>query len=320
MKRLLIALLGAQLLLPIAYAAAQTYPNKPIKFVIPFGPGTITDTLARMLANDLSPDLGQPMVIVNRAGADGTIGATEVKRSAPDGYTLLFASNSPIPVAPLLRKEPPYDPIADFTPISFLGNTTFFIAVNPTIPAQSLAELIAYAKANPRKINYGTGNTTSIVSAALFGLNNGIELVHVPYKAEPEAIIDLLSGQIHLMFGSLTTLGPHVRDGKLRALSTLLPSRSPLLPDVPSITEAGQKPFEVGPWGALVGPAGLPPDIVKRLNAAVRTSLAKPELRDQMLKQGFAPEASSPEELGAFFKDQVVKWRKALADAKLEPQ
>ncbi len=320
MRRLLIALLGAQLLLPIVQASAQTYPNKPIKFVIPFGPGSITDTLARLLANDLSPGLGQPMVIVNRGGADGAIGATEVKRSAPDGYTLLFASNSPIPVAPLLRKEPPYDPIADFTPISFLGNTTFLIAVNPSVPAKSLSELIAYAKANPGKINYGTGNTTSIVSAALLAKNNGIEMQAVPYKAEPEAIVDLLSGQLHLMVGSLATLTPFIRDGKLRALSTLLPSRTPLLPDVPSITEAGQKPFEVGPWGALVGPAGLPADVVERLNVAVRATLAKPDMRDQMLKLGFAPEASSAKELGAFFKDQVVKWRKALAEAKLEPQ
>ena len=318
MRRYLLALWGVLLLAPSALA--QPYPSKPIKLVVPFGPGTITDALARMLGNDMAVGLGQPVVIVNRGGADGTIGATEVKRAAPDGYTLLLATNSPIPVAPLLRKEPPYDPIADFTPISFLGHTTFFIAINPSVPAKTLAELIAYAKANPRKLNYGTGNTTSIVSTALLALNNGIELQHIPYKAEPEAIVDILSGQIHMMIGSLATLGPQIRDGKLRALSTALPVRSPLLPDVPSITESGQPKFEVGPWGAVTGPARLPADIVARLNKEVVASLAKPEVREQMQKLAFAPESSTPEALDAFLKDQVVKWTKALKEAKLDKQ
>jgi len=320
MHRALLSLLLALGLMVTGHAQAQTFPTKPIKLVVPFGAGTITDTLARMLANDMSQTLGQPVVIVNRAGANGAIGATEVKRAAPDGYTLLLATNSPIPVAPLLRLDPPYDPVADFSPISFLGHTTFFIGVHPDVPAKSLSELIAYAKANPGKLNYATGNTTSIVSTALFALNNGIDLHHIPYKSEPEAIVDILAGQIHMMVGSLTTLGPQIRDGKLRALSTTLPVRSPLLPDVPSFTEAGQKPFEVGPWGAVVGPAALPVGIVAQLNASVRSALARPEVRDLMEKQGFAPQANSPEELATFIKDQVEKWRQALKDAKLEAQ
>ncbi len=320
MTRLLSALLAVLLLLPTGRVEAQTYPSKPIKLVVPFGPGTITDTLARALAQDMTKTLGQPLVVVNRGGANGAIGATEVKRSQPDGYTLLLATNSPIPVAPLLRLDPPYDPVADFSPISFLGHTTFFIAVNPNLPVKSVAELVAYAKANPGKVNYGTGNTTSIVSTALFATSNGIDMHHVPYKAEPEAIIDILGNQIQLMIGSLTTLGPQIRDGKLRALSTTLAVRSPLLPDVPSLTESGQQPFAVGPWGAVVGPAGMAPEVVARLNTAVRSALANPTIRDHMERQGFAPEANSPEELGRFLKDQVEKWRKALKEAKLEAQ
>ena len=301
-------------------AGAQTYPNRPVKMVVPFGPGTITDTLTRIYAQELSQVLGQPVVVINKGGADGSIGATEVVRSAPDGYTLLVAPNSSIAVVPLLRKVPPYDPLADFTPISFMGDTTFLIVVHPSLPVTTLPELIAHAKANPNKLNYATANTTSIVSMALLATNNKLDMQHVPYKSEPEAIPDLLAGQVQMMMASLATVGPHVKAGTLRALSTALPERSPLFPDIPSIIEAGQPKFPIGPWGALMGPAKLPPEIVARLNKETVAVLAKPEVREQMQKIGFAAKSSTPEEMAAFLKDQIAIWKTALQDAGIEPQ
>lgn len=320
MRKLVVAVLAVLFFMPTAPAGAQTYPTKPIKVIVPFGPGTITDSLTRIFAQELSLVLGQPVVVVNKGGADGSIGATEVARSAPDGYTLIVAPNSSIAVVPLLRKVPPYDPIADFTPISFMGNTTFLIVVHPSVPANSIAELIAHAKANPNKLNYATANTTSIVSTALLATNNGIDMQHVPYKSEPEAIPDLLGGQVQLMIASYATVGQHVKAGKLRALSTALPERTPLMPDVPSITEAGQPKFPIGPWGALLGPAKLPPEIVARLNKETVTILAKPEVKEAMLKLGFAPKSSSPEEFAAYLKDQLEIWKTALKNAGIEAQ
>ncbi len=313
------AAFAAALLLPAAGPQAQTYPSRPIKFVVPFGPGTATDTLGRMTAQELSQALGQPIVIVNKAGADGAIGATEVQRSAPDGYTFLFGSNSPLVVVPHLRKEPPYDTLKDFTPITFVGENTFFIVVHPSVPVKSLAELIAYGKANPKKLNYASGNTFSIVATALFANSVGIEMEHIPYKSEPDAIIDMLSGTVQLMNATVTTLLPHVKDGKLRALVTTLPQRSPLLPDVPSIVEEGQPKFPIGPWGGMVGPAGMPADIVQRMNKEMVAVLAKPEIKEAMLKHGFVAKSSTPEEFGAYMKDQLAVWKKALADAGIKP-
>lgn len=320
MSKVIAAVLGAALLVSSIEAQAQSYPSRPIKFVVPFGPGSATDVLGRIATHELSQALGQPIVIVNRAGADGSIGATEVQRSAPDGYTFLFGSNSPLVVVPHLRKQPPYDTLTDFTPVTFVGHNTFFIVVHPTVPAKSLAEFIAYAKANPKKLNYASGNTFSIVSTALFAANNGLDMVHIPYKSEPDAIIDLLAGTAQVMNATVTTVLPHVKDGKLRALVTTLNERSPLLPDVPSIVEAGQPTFPIGPWGAMVGPAGLPAEIVARMNKEMAAVLAKPEVKEAMLKHGFVAKSSTPEELATYLKDQLGVWKTALKDAGIEPQ
>lgn len=319
--RKFMASIGLALGLAVASpVAAETYPARPIKVVVPFGPGTITDSLTRIMCQELTLALGQPVVVVNKGGADGSIGALEVARSAPDGYTLVVAPNSSIAVVPLIRKSPPYDPLADFTSISFIGDSTFLIVVHPSVPAKSLAELIAHAKTIPGKLNYATANTTGIVSTALLATNNGLAMQHVPYKSEPEAIPDLLSGQVQLMIASFATVGPHVKAGKLNALSTTLPVRTPLLPDLPSLTEAGQPKFPIGPWAGLLGPAKLPPEIVARLNKEIVAILAKPDVVSAMQKFGFAPKSSTPEAFTAFLKDQLVIWKKALADAKIEPQ
>lgn len=320
MRRLVVAALAALLLLPSALSRADTYPSKPIRFVIPFGPGSASDALARIAGQDLSQALGQPVVVVHKPGADGTLAAIEVQRSAPDGYTFLFGTNSPLAVAPNMRKTPPYDVMKDFTPVTFLGDNTFFIVVHPSVPAKTIPEFITYAKANPGKINYAAGNTYALVSTAMFAEHNGLDMQAVPYKSEPDAILDLLSGRVQFMNGTSTTTMAHIRDGKLRALATTFHERSPLLPELPSIVETGQPKFPIGPWFALVGPAGLPPDIVARMNKEMAIVLAKPTVREQMNKQGFIPRSSSPEELAAYMKDQLAVWKAALKDAGIEPQ
>jgi tripartite-type tricarboxylate transporter receptor subunit TctC len=320
MKRLLAAALAAVLFLPQAVVHAQPYPSRPIKFIIPFGPGSASDALARIAGQELAQSLGQPVVVVHKPGADGALSAIEVKRSAPDGYTFLFGTNSPLAVVPNMRKEPPYDVLADFTPVTFLGENSFFIVVHPSVPAKSVAELIAHAKANPKVLNYAAGNTYALVATAMFAANAGIEMQSIPYKSEPDAIVDLLSGRIHLMFSTSTTTAPHVKGGNLRALATTLPERSPLMPDVPSIVEAGLSKFPISPWFALVGPAGLPPEIVARMHTAMAAALVNPGVKEQMQKQGFMPRSSTPEELTAYMKDQLAVWKTALKAAGIEPQ
>jgi tripartite-type tricarboxylate transporter receptor subunit TctC len=320
MLRLLAAALIAVALLPQGGAQAQTYPSKPIRFVLPFGPGAASDALARIAGQDLAQRLGQPIVIVNKPGADGAIAAIEVMRSPPDGYTFLFGTNSPLGVIPHIRKQPPYDVMKDFTPVTYMGDNSFFIVVNPSVPANTITELITYAKANPKKLNYATGNTYAIVGTAMFAASNGIEMVHVPYKSEPEAIVDLLSGQVHLISATSTTIAQHVRAGKLRALATTFDQRSPVLPDVPSIVEAGLPKFSIGAWFALVGPAGLPADIVARVHTEMVATLADPNGTERLGKQGFTPKSSSPEELAKFLKDQDAVWKEAVKLAGIEAQ
>ena len=321
MRKLIAAAFAAVLsLLPSAVVHAQPWPSRPIRFVIPFGPGSASDALARIAGQELAQLLGQPVVVVQKPGADGALSAIEVKRSPPDGYTFLFGTNSPLAVVPNIRKEQAYDVLADFTPVTFLGDNTFFIVVHPSVPAKSLAELIAHAKANPKVLNYAAGNTYALVATGMLATNTGIEMQAIPYKSEPEAITDLLSGRVHLMFGTSTTIAPHVKAGTLRALATTFHERSPVMPDVPSILEAGQPKFPISPWFALVGPAGLPPEIVARMQKEMVAVLANPGVKEQMGKQGFIPSSSTPEVLTAYMKEQLAVWKTALNAAGLEPQ
>jgi tripartite-type tricarboxylate transporter receptor subunit TctC len=320
MQRLTATLIAAVLFLPQAAIHAQSYPHKPIRFVVPFGPGSASDVLARIAGQDLSQSLGQPIVVVPKPGADGALSALDVKRSAADGYAFLFGTNSPLAVVPNIRKKPPYDVMADFTPITFIGENTFFIVVHPSVPAKSIAELVAYAKANPKTLNYPAGNTYALVATALFAVTNGIQMHAVPYKSEPDAMPDLLSGRMHLLFGTPTSVLAHVKEGRLRALVTTLQERSPLLPDVPSFPEAGQPKLPIGPWFGLVGPAGLPREIVARMNKEMVAVLARPSVKEQMLRQGFMARSSTPEALAAYMKEQLAVWKTALNAAGVEPQ
>lgn len=328
MQKLIAALISSVLFLPLAATHAQptstssgqAYPSKPIRFVISFGPGSASDVLARIAGQDLSQSLGQPVVVLPKPGADGALSAMDVKRSAADGYTFLFGTNSALAVVPNIRKEPPYDVMADFTPITYIGDNTFFIVVHPSVPAKSMAQLVALAKANPKALNYPVGNTYALVATALFAANNGIAMHAVPYKSEPDAMPDLLSGRVHLLFGTSTNVLAHAKEGKLRALATTLQERSPLLPDVPSFLEAGQPNLPIGPWFAMVGPAGLPPEIVARMNKEMVAVLARPSVKEAMLKHGFMAKSSTPDALAAYLKEQLAVWKTALKTAGVELQ
>ena len=320
MLRIMAAIVAAVTLWLPSVAGAQAYPSKPIRFVLPFGAGSATDALARIAGHELEQTLGQPIIIVPKPGADGALSAGEVKRAAPDGYTFLFGTNSPLAVAPNMLKEPPYDVMADFTPVTYLGDNTFFLVVHPSLPVKTVAELIAFAKASPTPLNYATGNTYAFVSMTMFAKANGIKLEAVRYKSEPDAMTDLVSGRVQLMNGTSTSTIPQVKAGKLRALSTSFPERSPLMPELPSFVEAGQKPFPIGPWFALVGPAGLPPEIVATMNKAMSAALAKPSVVEQMQRHGFIPKSSTPEVLAKYMKEQLGIWKAALKDAGIEPQ
>jgi tripartite-type tricarboxylate transporter receptor subunit TctC len=319
MMRTLIAAAALALASAAHHAAAQ-YPAKPVRIVVPFPAGSATDTITRILGQSVSTAVGQPLIVDNKAGADGAIAAAEVAKAPPDGYTLLMATNSPMSAVPAMKKSPPYDPVADFTPVTDIGRYTFFVVVHPSVPAKTLPEFIQHAKANPGKINYATGNTTGIVSSALFSHLAGISMVHVPYRGEPQAMTDLVSGRVQLMFASSSTAVPQVRDGKLRALVTTLAKRSHLLPDVPTIAEAGMRGFSVTSWAGLFGPAKMPREVVARLNKEFVAAMGRPDVQAAMEKQAFVLSPSTPERLGAFVKEQLDSYRSILRAAGVEAE
>ena len=313
-------LIFAVVLVGFSCTASAQFPLKPIRLVVPFPAGSATDTISRILGNSVSQAIGQPIVVENKAGADGAIAAAEVAKSPPDGYTLLMATNSPMSAVPAMKKNPPYDPVADFTPISDIGRYTFFIVLHPSVPAKTLAEFIAYARANPGKLNYATGNTTGIVSTAFFASQAQIQMVHVPYKGEPQAMTDLVAGRVQLMFSSSSTSVPHVREGKLRALVTTLPRRSALLPEVPTIAEAGMPQFSVTSWAGLFGPAKMPREVTERLNREFVAAMGRQDVQTAMERQAFALSPSSPEQLAGFVKEQMESYRRILRAAGVEPE
>jgi tripartite-type tricarboxylate transporter receptor subunit TctC len=305
---------------PLRLARAQAYPNKPIKMIVPFPAGSATDTIARVIGASVASSIGQPVLVENKAGADGAIAGAEVARAAPDGYTVMMATNSPMAAAPAMKKNPPYDPITDFTPISDIGRYTFFIVVHPSVPAKSVAELVALAKAKPGELNYATGNTTGIVSMALFNALGGVKMTHVPYKGEPQALTDLVGGRVQVMVVSSGTSLPHIREGRLRALATTLDKRSPSLPDVPTIAEAGMPQFKLTSWAAVFGPAKMPRDVVERLNRELVAAIGRPDVQQAMEKQAFMLQGSTPEQLGALLREQFDSYKSTMKIAGIEPE
>jgi tripartite-type tricarboxylate transporter receptor subunit TctC len=301
----------------LAGAAAAQFPGKPIRLVVPFPAGGGADLSARSVAAPLAQALGQQVLIDNKPGADGQIAALEVKRAAPDGYTIFWGSASSLSAVPAMRKVPPYDAIADFTPLASLGNFIFLLTVHPSVPAATAGELVAHLRANPGKLNYGSANVTSIVAMASLLVHTGSDMVHVPYKGEAQAIPDFLAGRVQTMF---STLGPTVvqaKEGKLRPLAVLLPQRSSLAPEVPTMAEAGYPLVSIAPWAGFVGPAGMPVEIAQRFTRELNAALARPEVRDQHDKIGVSLRLMSQEAFAAFLREQLVTWRNAIRAAKL---
>jgi tripartite-type tricarboxylate transporter receptor subunit TctC len=302
-----------------ASPAFAEYPEKPIRLVVPFPPAGAADLTARAIAQPLSQALGQQVIVENKPGADGAIAAETVVKAAPDGYTIFFGTNTAMCGVPAMRKSPPYNPLADFTPISLVGSFGFFLFASPTVPAQSLRELIDYARANPGKLNYATGNSTSVIASARLKLQERIDMVEIPYKGDAPATADLVAGRVQLMIATPGTAAAFVKEGRLRAFATLSPKRSPLLPDVPTAAEAGMPGLPITPWAALFGPAKLPKDIVDRLAREIAVIAARPDVREQLERHAFDARSSTPEEMAAYLKEQVEVWAKTAREVGIVP-
>jgi tripartite-type tricarboxylate transporter receptor subunit TctC len=301
-------------------SSAQNWPAKPITIVVPFAPGSGTDSITRIIGQYLQVALGQSVVVENKVGASGVLAATFVARAAPDGYTLLMATNSTHSANPYLFKNLGYDPVKDFAPVARIGSYVFMLVVNKDVPAKTLQELVAYAKANPGKLTYASGNTTGIVAGETFKHKAGVDILHVPYKSTPPAINDVLGGRVSMMVIDMAPGLEHVRAGNFRALAVTTKERSALLPDLPSLAEAGIPGYDVTSYAALFAPAGTPKEIVDRLNAEVQKIIADPEARKRIAVTGFDAFSGPPETLAAFIQSELVTWGKLIKDAGIEAQ
>lgn len=298
---------------------AADYPNRPVRIIVPFGAGSATDVVARTVGQNLTEALGQAMVIDNRAGANGTIGAELAAKSPKDGYTLLMSTNTPSAAAPSLMKKINYDPVKDFAPIARIGTIAFVLVANPSLPAKSIKELIALAKQQPGKLTAGSGSAGSLVPVFMLQQMAGIELNHVPYKSIPPALADVIGGQINMVYADMVTGSPQVKSGKVRALGVTSMKRDPLLPDVPAIAET-VKGFELIAWFALFAPAGTPHAVVDRLAGESAKILARGDVRERFAVMGIQIAPLKPAELGEFQKSELAKWAKLAKAANIIPE
>jgi tripartite-type tricarboxylate transporter receptor subunit TctC len=319
MTRLGLALLA--LLLPAGAAHAQSaadarWPERPIRFIVPFTPGSSSDTVARLVAQRLGERLGQQLVVENRVGAGGGIGTEQVARAEADGHVLGLANTSTHAVAASLTALS-YDPVKDFAPVSMLGSSPFVLALYPGVPAQTVPDLIALAKGKPRALTYASAGPATLahLSAALFEKMARIELTHVPYRGTAQSTLDLLEGRVEMQFGTIPPTLSHIRAGKLRALAVTGAIRNSTLPEVPTMAESGLPGYECVLWQAIVAPAAVSPAIVARLNREVTAILNEPDVRAALAKQGVEAEPGSPEALGARIRDDVKKWRDVITSA-----
>ena len=303
----------------VTTAAAQ-YPDKPLRLIVPFPPGGAAELGARIFTVPLGQALGQPIIIDTKPGADGAIAADAVMKAAPDGYTLFYATNTAFNWVPATRKNPPYNPVTDFTPVSFVGYFGFFLFSHPSVPAKSVAELLAYARANPGKVNYGSGNSTAQLFGAQLAQLEKLDIVHVPYKGDGPLVIDLLAGRVHIAFSTPGTAAPQVKEGKLRALAAMFPNRSALLPEVPSAAEAGLGKMSLTPWGGVFGPKGMPKEAVDRVARELAGVLKRAEVREALGKLAFEPKSSTPEELSAILKQQIEIWGSIAREVGIKPE
>ena len=298
-------------------AYAQQYPRRAISLVVPFPPGAATDAFARVVAHGMTETLGQQVVVINRAGAAGTIGTDSVARAAPDGYTLVWGTSSGLSIMPALGRKLPYDPQRDFAPVSLGAKLAYVLVVHPSVPARSVKELVAFAKSKPGVLNYasaGTGGAPHL-SGELFKTMAGIDIVHVPYRGTALFATDLVAGQVDLAFASPVTTLPFTNTGRLRPLAVTVTSRIEAYPNVPTMAEAGLRGYELTQWYAMLAPAKTPPEIIAILNAAMRKALADPVVRKRITSEGGLPSATSPDELLSFIKAETAKFEKIIKTA-----
>ena len=311
MKRVATWMLGAAFaLLAAGVAGAQSWPAKPIRWIVPFAPGGTTDILARTISDKLTIALGKPVIVENNPGAGGGVGAVQTAKAAPDGYTIMGGTISTHAINASLYKTLPYDPIKDFTPITLIARVPNLLVVNPDVPAKNVKELIALMKANPSKYTFASsGNGTSQhLSGELFKSMAGVDMQHIPYKGSPAALQDVVSGQVTMTFDNITTAWPLAKAGKLRALAVTTAKRSPIAPDVPTLAEAGLAGYEIGSWQGVFAPAGTPVDVVKRLNTEIVKIINMPDVREKLVGLGAEPVGNTPDEFAALVKGEVVKW------------
>lgn len=320
MKKQMIAAGLAVMLMAGGAHAQDRYPSQSIRFVVPFTAGSATDTLARLLGQHVSASLGQSVVVENVAGGSGVIAALNVARSAPDGYTVLITSNTTHASNQSMLKKVPYDAVTDFEPVTKLGTITLALVAHPSVPAKDVKELIAYAKANPAKLTFGSGSTSSRIAGELLKIAAGIDMLHIPYKSNPQVVTDLLGGQISLFFGDVSTSLPPVQAGKLKGYAVSSLKRSALAPDLPTLDESGIAGYDLTAWFAAFVPAKTPRPVVDKLNAALRAALADKDISGKLRAAGIEPETGSPDELKTFVTSEISKWAKIVAEAKIEPE
>lgn len=283
---------------------ARAQGGKPLRIVVGFAPGGAADVMTRIIAKGLGEELGQQVIVDNKPGADGILSAQEVMKAPPDGSTILMGTNTAMVAVPALRANPPYDPFKAFTPISSAGEFSMFLAIAPSVPANTLAEFLDLVAAHPDKFTSASSNSAAELAMLQLLSTRGVKVVNARYKGDAPALTDLASGQVQMIFGTGTLLPAFVKQGRAKVLVTLLPQRSPLLPDVPTASELGVRKLTITPWAGFFGPAGLPPETTARLSTALRAALARPEVHDQLVGQGFTSYGLPPAEFAAFFRRQ----------------
>ncbi len=319
MKKLAFILVAAVAALFSAALYAEDYPSRPVTIIAVFGPGSASDTICRIIADKLGPLLGQPVVVEDRPGADGALAALYVHHQPADGYTLLMGTNSPLSADPFIHKDINYDPVKDFVPVTRVGSFTLMLVVDPQLPIHSVKELVDYAKANPGKLSFASGNTAGIVGGYTLAKWAEISMLHVPYKTTGPAMEDIMSGRVSMMFADFTSAIPHVNAGTLRPLAISRIKRSTLFPDLPTLDEAGVKGFNLDAWAGLVAPTGTPPAVIAKLNGALRKVIDSPEVQAKFKNVGFEGFSSTPDELGDYIKTELAAWGKMVKDAGIKP-
>ncbi len=316
------AFIGGCMALSLVNPAAAAYPERPIRFVVPFPPGTTTDVVARLVALRSGDRLGQTIVVDNRAGASGTIGVETVARAAPDGYTWGLGTTTTHALARILNPKLGYDPVRDFVPAALLGDSPYFLTANPALPAANVKEFVAHARANPGKLHYASVGNFSVghLAGELLKKAAGIDMVHVPYKGSNLALIDLLAGRIQLNISTIAASLPHVKAGKLRALGVTRVTRVAVLPQTPTVAESGFPGYQASLWVGAYLPARTPAQIVTRVNRELNATLQLAEVRDALAEQAFEAGALSPEAVGKLMRDETARWRKVIQDAGLRSE